>query len=86
MEPASLVSIHIRQRAGRPWFNSRHEQWWDYFSSPPRPYRLWGPPSLLSIGYGGVLSPQIRRPVRQTDHSLPSSAGVKNAWSYTYTS
>jgi hypothetical protein len=23
------------------------------FSSPPRPYRLWGPPSLLSDGYGG---------------------------------
>jgi hypothetical protein len=25
---------------------------WEYFSSPPRPDRLWGPPSLLSNGYG----------------------------------
>jgi hypothetical protein len=23
------------------------------FSSPRRPYRLWGPPNLLSNGYGG---------------------------------
>jgi hypothetical protein len=24
---------------------------WEFFSSPPRPERLWGPPSLLSNGY-----------------------------------
>jgi hypothetical protein len=24
---------------------------WELFSSPPRPERLWGPPSLLSNGY-----------------------------------
>jgi len=23
-------------------------QWWDFFSSPPCPDQLWGPPSLLS--------------------------------------
>jgi hypothetical protein len=27
----------------------------------------------------------VRRPGRETDHSLPSSAEVKNAWSYTST-
>jgi hypothetical protein len=26
---------------------------WEFFSSPPRPDRLWGPPSLLSNGYQG---------------------------------
>jgi hypothetical protein len=27
---------------------------WEFFSSPLRPERLWGPPSLLSIGYQGL--------------------------------
>jgi hypothetical protein len=27
---------------------------WEFFSSPPRPQRLWGPPSLLSNGYQGL--------------------------------
>jgi hypothetical protein len=27
---------------------------WEFFSSPPRPERLWGPPSLLSNGYQGL--------------------------------
>jgi hypothetical protein len=26
---------------------------WEFFSSPPRPERLWGPPSLLYNGYKG---------------------------------
>jgi len=28
----------------------------------------------------------VKRPVRETDHSPPSSAEIKNAWSYTPTS
>jgi hypothetical protein len=27
----------------------------------------------------------VKRPGRETDHSLPSSAEDKNAWSYTFT-
>jgi hypothetical protein len=27
---------------------------WEFFSSPPRPERLWGPPSLLSNRYQGL--------------------------------
>jgi hypothetical protein len=27
---------------------------WEFFSSPPLPERLWGPPSLLSNGYQGL--------------------------------
>jgi hypothetical protein len=45
---------------------------------------LWCPPSLLSNGYrGGALSPGAQRSGREADHSPPSSAEVKNAWSCT---
>jgi hypothetical protein len=27
---------------------------WEFFCSPPRPERLWGPPSLLSNAYQGL--------------------------------
>jgi len=27
---------------------------WEFYASPPRPDRLWGPPSLLSNGYKGL--------------------------------
>jgi hypothetical protein len=33
----------------------------------------------------GALSLWVKRPGREADHSLPSSAEVKNAWSYTST-
>jgi hypothetical protein len=35
--------------------------------------------------YPGALSLGIKRPARGSDHSPPSSADVKNAWSYTST-
>jgi len=42
------VSMETELRAGRQGFNSQQCQWWDYFSSPPHPDWLWGPPGLLS--------------------------------------
>jgi hypothetical protein len=33
----------------------------------------------------GALSQRVKRPKRETDHSPPSSAEVKNAWNYTST-
>jgi hypothetical protein len=33
----------------------------------------------------GVLSLGVKRPGSEADHPLPSSADVKNAWSYTST-
>jgi hypothetical protein len=36
------------------------------------------------MGMGGGLSPGIKRPGREVHHSTPSSAEVKNEWSYTY--
>jgi hypothetical protein len=48
-----------------------------FFSSPRCPDRFWSLPSFLSYGYQVV-----GRPKREADHSLPSSAEVKNTWSY----
>jgi len=45
----SSVNIVIMLRAGWPGFYSR--QWHVFFSSPPCQDLLWGPFSLLSIGY-----------------------------------
>jgi hypothetical protein len=49
---------------------------WEFFSSLPRPERLWDSPSLLSNGYQG-LSLGVKRPGREADHSPPPSAEVK---------
>jgi hypothetical protein len=53
------------------------------FFSPPDPDRPRDPSSLLLIP--GALSPGVQRPGSEADHSPPSSAEVKNAWSYTST-
>jgi hypothetical protein len=57
---------------------------WEFFSLPPRPDRLWNPPSLLSNVYYGFF-PGVKRPGREADHSVPFSAEVKNVWSCTST-
>jgi hypothetical protein len=49
-----------------------------FLSSPRRPNRLWGPPSLLSNGYRWRFPPGVKRPGREADHLPPSSAEVKN--------
>jgi hypothetical protein len=54
----------------------------DFFSFPKRPDRLWGPPSLLFNGYRGTF-PEVKWPEREVNHSSPSSAEIKNEWSYT---
>jgi hypothetical protein len=56
---------------------------WEFFSSPPRPDRLRGPPSLLFNGYQGLFPWEVKRPWCESDHSPPSSTEIKNEWSYT---
>jgi hypothetical protein len=41
-----------------------------------RPYRPWGPSSLLYTGYR-VYSPEVKRPGCGVDHPPPSSAEIK---------
>jgi hypothetical protein len=52
------------------------------FSSTRHPDRMWRPPSLLSNGYRGALSPGVKPPGCETDHSPPTSAEVKKMWIY----
>jgi hypothetical protein len=43
-------------------------------------------PLSYPMGTGALFSPATKRPGRETDHSSPSSAEIKYAWSYTSTS
>jgi hypothetical protein len=52
--------------------------------SPPRQDRLGTYPDSYPMGTGGSLS-GVKRPGRETDHSPPPTAKVKNAWSHTST-
>jgi hypothetical protein len=52
-----------------------------FLCSPSRPDRLWGPPVSYQWGTGGC----FLGVKREADHSPPSSAEVKNLWSYTST-
>jgi hypothetical protein len=51
-----------------------------FSSSPRRPDRFWGPPSLLSNGYPLALSPGVKLPGHKAVHSPPSSVDVQNTW------
>jgi hypothetical protein len=56
------------------------------FPSPCRPDRLWGLPTQPPIQWvWGMLSPGVKLPERQTDHSPPTSAEVKKTRIYTPT-
>jgi hypothetical protein len=84
-EAGKSVSIETRITGGRAGFGSRQREWHDFFSSLPRSGRLWGSPSLLSNRNQEHIPPGVKRPDREPDHSPPSSAEVKNAWSYAFT-
>jgi hypothetical protein len=51
-------------------------------SSLRRPDRFWG---LSSRYRGRVLSPGVKRPGGEADHSSPTSAEVNKTWIYTST-
>jgi hypothetical protein len=55
-----------------------------FSSLSPHPDWLWGSPNLLLDAYQG-LSLGVKWLEHESDHSPPSSAEVKNAWSYTST-
>ena len=49
-----------------------------FFSFRKRPYRPWGPPSLLLNGHWGSPPTCVKQPGFETGQSPPPSAGVKN--------
>jgi hypothetical protein len=51
------------------------------FSSPRRLYRLWGPPTLLSNGYVGLLPRGLKQSGCEGGHSPPTSAKIKKCGS-----
>jgi len=58
---------------------------WEYFlfaTDVPRP--ALGPNQPPIQWVPGALSLRVKRPGSEADHSPPSSAEVKNAWSYTF--
>jgi hypothetical protein len=81
--PSSSVSILTRLWAGRSRFDSR--QGLEIFLSATASRPAQGPTQppiqwvLIAISLG------VKWPDREADHSPPSSAEVKNAWSYTST-
>jgi hypothetical protein len=44
--------------------------------------RLWGPPSPLFKGCPSSFQ-EVKRPGREVDNSPPSTAVIKDGWSYT---
>jgi hypothetical protein len=79
----SSVSTVTRLRAVRSGFDSRQGQRTDVFASAFIP--ALGPIQPPIQWVLDALSPEVKRPGREADHSPPSSAEVKNAWSYTST-
>jgi hypothetical protein len=56
------------------------------FTTASRPRPALGPTQHAIQWVPGALSLGIKRPEREADHSPPSIAEVKNAWSYSSTS
>jgi hypothetical protein len=67
-----IIGVQIPAGAGN--FSFRHSD--QTGSGPTQPQMQWVP---------GALSPGVKRPGREADHSPPSSTEVKNAWGYTST-
>jgi hypothetical protein len=69
--------------AGWSGFESRQRPGIFFFTTASRP--ALGPTQPPVQLVPGALSLGVKRPGREHDHSPPSSAEVKNAWSYTST-
>jgi hypothetical protein len=60
------------------WFSVQAGKYIDKFL-----HWLRDPAGLQSNVYEGIISPGVKQPDREANHSPPSSADVKNTWSYT---
>jgi hypothetical protein len=82
-EPGYLSRYSDWLRAGRPRGRSLSPGRGNIFSSPRRPYRFWGPTSLIFNGCQGIFLWGVKRTGRESDHLPPTNAEVKNTWIYT---
>jgi hypothetical protein len=82
---------HSVSIATRPWVEQPRNQHLIldrgkiFFSLLQHPKWVWSPPTLLSRGALAALTPEVKRPGCETDHAPPSSAKVRNVWSYNST-
>jgi hypothetical protein len=60
-------------------------RWWVFFHFATATRPALGPIHLPIQWVTGALSSAVKRPVRETEHSPPSGAEVKNSWNYTTT-
>jgi hypothetical protein len=72
-----------RLGVGRMEFDSRRGRDFFLFDKASRPTLGLTQPPIQWIP--GVVFSRVKRPVRKANHSFPSSAEVKNAWSYSCT-
>jgi hypothetical protein len=80
---ASSVTIVTDLRVERPGFDSRQGYRISIILTESRPGL--GPTQLPIRWILGAIFPGVTRPGREADDSPPSSAEVKNVWSYTST-
>jgi hypothetical protein len=73
-----LLALVTRLRVGRPGFDPRMVQGIFVFVTAPR---LALVTAVQRIPWDLFLG--VQRPLRETDHSAPSSAAVNNAWNFT---
>jgi hypothetical protein len=82
-EPGELNRYSDWLQAGRRWGRSsspgRIKNF--LFSTSSRPVLGWTQPPIQCVP--GALSPGVKRPGRETDHSPSASAEVKKMWIYT---
>jgi hypothetical protein len=57
---------------------------WEFFSSPPRPDRLWAHPASYPMGHGCYL-PGLKLSGRDTDHVFMTWCLVKDRDNFTFT-
>jgi len=77
------VSIVTRLRVRRPKFDSRQGQKPFLFATASRP--ALGSTQHPIQWVAEALTPMVKQPGREADHSPSSGGEVKNAWSYTST-
>jgi hypothetical protein len=86
-EPAELSRYSDWLQGGRPWGRSsspaRVKNF--HFSMSSRQALGNTQPPIQWVTGGGGLSPAVKHPRREADHSPPTSAEVKKTWIYTST-